>query len=281
MRRVNFIGLGAQKAGTSWIAACLAEHPEICIPLKELHFFSRERHWKQGVEWYETRFERCGDVPCSGEFCTSYLYSDEAPSRIHETYPDVKLIACLRDPVDRAFSNYVNDIMAGRVSRETPFREALQSHPEYTEQGQYAQQLQRYFERFPRQNILVLIYEDCRQNPGEFLRSMFEFLQVDPTFVPPSLHQRVNPARIPRSMPFDHALNWASDKMRRAGMTGLVTAIKRTRIPDRVRALNSRRVSSDRLRISPRDRASLKDLFACDVLELEHLLGRELHPWSG
>ena len=109
---VNFIGVGAQKSGTSWIYACLYEHPEICAPIKEIHFFSRPRYEK-GIAWYEKQFDRCAVEKLRGEFSTSYLYTPEAAARIHAAYPDAKIIAVLRNPIDRAYSQYRNAIKAG------------------------------------------------------------------------------------------------------------------------------------------------------------------------
>ena len=100
---IDFIGLGAQKAGTSWVYACLYEHPEIHAPIKELHFFSRDR-FSKGKDWYESHFSHRKEGQKVGEFSTSYLYSKETPERIKELYPEVKLIAIVRNPVTRAYS---------------------------------------------------------------------------------------------------------------------------------------------------------------------------------
>ncbi len=79
----DFLGLGAQKSGTSWIYSCLYDHPQVCIPVKDLHFFSRERNWSRGFTWYEEQFARCGADTLAGEFSTSYLADPEAAARIH------------------------------------------------------------------------------------------------------------------------------------------------------------------------------------------------------
>ena len=94
---IDFIGLGAQRSGTSWIYACLHEHPQIFIPIKEIHFFSRERNWSKGYQWYENLFAQCPIDRKAGEFSTSYLIDQETPSRIHQQYPGTKLIVSLRN----------------------------------------------------------------------------------------------------------------------------------------------------------------------------------------
>src|SRR5438045_5070609 len=91
-RAPDFIGIGAQRTGTSWIYACLYEHPEICMPRKEINFFSRERNWTRGFEWYEQIFAECPSRTIAGEFSTSYLSDAQAPARIKDRYPAVRLI---------------------------------------------------------------------------------------------------------------------------------------------------------------------------------------------
>src|SRR5436190_128677 len=157
-RAPDFIGIGAQRTGTSWIYACLYEHPQICMPRKEINFFSRDRNWSRGFEWYEGIFAECRPAAIAGEFSTSYLPDPETPTRIRHRYPEVRLIVSLRHPVDRAYSNYLNDIVAGEVLSGQGFQEALREHPEYVEAGRYAQHLRNYLDLFPREQLLVSIF---------------------------------------------------------------------------------------------------------------------------
>jgi hypothetical protein len=115
--------------------ACLYEHPESCMPRKEINFFSRDRNWRRGYEWYEPIFSECPATAITGEFSTSYLLDAKTPARIRSRYPETRLIASLRHPVDRAYSSYLNDLSDGVVSTENGFWEAFQSHPEYVEAG--------------------------------------------------------------------------------------------------------------------------------------------------
>ena len=85
-RNPDFIGLGAQKSGTSWIYTCLSEHPEVYMPVKEVQFFSQESNWSKGYGWYEDILEKCPPGTKAGEFSTSYLVSAAAPQRIYQRY---------------------------------------------------------------------------------------------------------------------------------------------------------------------------------------------------
>lgn len=276
-RLPDFIGLGAQRSGTSWLYACLYEHPALCLPRKEVHFFSRERFWARGREWYEAQFDRCPHGALAGEFSTSYLFSPKAPERIKDVCPDARLIAILRHPVERALSNFRNDIMAGTVQKGTSFGEALTSHPEYVEQGRYASQLRRYVARFPRQRLRILIYEEAVADPDAHIRDLYEFLGVDPTFRPRHLHKNVNRGREPRAVWADRVLNNAARGVRHAGLDTLWWLAKKSGIGQGLRRLNT--ASEDGSRSTEADRCRIWKLVEDEVVDLEDLLGRP-PPWS-
>lgn len=278
-RTPEFIGLGAQRAGTSWIYACLYEHPTVCVPVKEIHFFSRERNWPRGYEWYEGIFERCSPDATAGEFSTSYLADPTTPERIHRRYPEVRLVASLRNPVKRAYSNYMNDIMAGVVKAKTPFREALKEHPEYLEQGRYAAQLERYLQYFPRAQILILIYEDSLRDPLSFIRTIYRFIGVDSSFVPSMIDARINEGRVPRFAWLDYLLMKTSGLLRSRGLHGIWWLAKKASLGNRIRALNTRESFSKNRGPDLSDQEFLYGRFESSIEALEELLGRELGEW--
>jgi len=278
-RPPDFIGLGAQKAGTSWIYACLYEHPQIYAPVKEIHFFSRERNWQKGFVWYEKFFEDCPPGAKTGEFSTSYFCDPHTPERISKRYPEVKLIVSLRNPIDRAYSNYINDIIAGKLSPRTPFDEALQRHPEYLEQGHYMRFLERYLRHFTREQILILIYEDSLRDPHNFIRSIYQFIEIDDSFVPSMLFRKVNPGRIPRLVWFDQLIDKLSKLIQRKGLQQLWWLAKQAGIGHRLRAMNTRGLKRTREELNSSDRERLFVLFEKDVEALERVLGRKLNEW--
>jgi hypothetical protein len=278
-RYPDFIGLGAQRAGTSWIYSCLYEHPNICLPVKEVHFFSRERNWSKGYEWYEAIFEKCPQDAKTGEFSTSYLSDPATPERIHEHYPDVKLIACLRNPLDRAYSNYLNDIMAGVVEPEVTFGEVLKEHPGYIERGRYATHLKRYLQVFSMDQILMLIYEDSLENPMSFITTIYEFISVDPSFVPSMVDTIVNKGRVPRFVWLDRLLRETSAFLRGKGLHNLWWLAKRAGVGDKIRALNTREVASGDRGLGLSEREILYEMLESEIAGLEKLMGRNLEEW--
>lgn len=266
---IDFIGLGAQKSGTSWAYACLYEHPQICAPIKEIHFFSRPR-FEKGREWYENHFTKCKEGKIQGEFSTSYLYSKEASERIYALYPDARLIAILRNPAERAYSHYRNAIKAGEIQDTVPFEEFVQLESSVLEQGLYTQQLQRYFAHFRKEQMLVLIYEDIEKDPKAFMRGIYRFLGVDETFISSMLYTEVNIARTPKDVRVDRVMHRIAEFLRKTGFDKLVHAIRKTGLPDFVRKGNTKKVTSHF------NAAKIAPYFVADVQKLSVLLDRDL-----
>ncbi len=119
MSHINFIGIGAPKCGTTWLSAQLEAHPQIGFaPDKEVYYFADTilrrmagkelRCFERGEAWYHEQFPAAvGPVTCRGEFCPAYLYSEEAATRIAAYRPDIKLLLCLRPPVEMIYSWYL------------------------------------------------------------------------------------------------------------------------------------------------------------------------------
>jgi hypothetical protein len=279
-RGPDFIGIGAQRTGTSWIYACLYEHPQVCMPQKEIGFFSRDRNWSRGFEWYEQIFAECPPGAIAGEFSTSYLTDTDVPARMVDRYAGVRLIASLRHPVDRAYSSYLNDIVAGVVAPATGFRRALELHPEYVEGGRYERYLRRYLEVFPRHQLFVSIFDDARREPLAAIQKIYRFVGADPTFRPQMLDRRVGVGRVPRSQSMERALLDTARAFRaRRALRPLWWTAKRLGAGDRLRALNTRDGAKRPTELGTEEREALIRDLEPDTKALEELLEKELPGW--
>lgn len=278
----DFIGIGAQKAATSWIYACLYEHPQICAPIKELNFFNQTENWEKGPTWYEKNWEgQCQSSQCKGEFGTGYLASPIAPQRIASLYPSVKLIVCLRHPVDRAISNYINDIKAGRLRAGTPFTEAIKSHPEYLRQGYYQQQLENYFKFFPIHHFHICLYEDIALNPALFMSKIYTFLEVDPGFKSSFLDKKINTAGIPNQIWLEKWSNKLAATLQRNSLGRMIWwHIKKSGLPSFIRKQNHSIISNEKI-ITQAEYQSLFTKFEQDIQYLKKLIKRKDLPWYG
>jgi hypothetical protein len=193
----DFLILGAQKAGTTALYAYLRWHPDITGPSwKEVSYF--DRHYRRGASWYRGNFPARARSGLVGEASPGYLFHPLAPERVKATVPDAKLIAVLRDPVGRALSHYHHERALGR--EPLSFQEALDAEPQrthgeeermlrdpgyfshawwdyaYLARGRYAEQLERWFALFPREQLLVLASEELAAEPAKTYAQVLEFL---------------------------------------------------------------------------------------------------------
>ncbi len=185
MRKLDFIIVGAMKAGTSSLAFQLKDNPQVCIPLKELHFFDNEDNFSKGVEWYESFFKDCSSSGIIGEKTPTYSYSEKVPKRIFDYNPEVKIVWIFRNPVDRAYSNYWHAVKAG--VENLSFEKAVKLESKrieqdifkgYLKRSIYIEQVERYLKFFDIKNMHFLLFEEFLQNPTENMRKLFKFLDI-------------------------------------------------------------------------------------------------------
>ncbi|MEO5718346.1 MAG: sulfotransferase domain-containing protein [Chthoniobacterales bacterium] len=207
--RIDFIGIGAPKCGTTWLSAELEAHPQIMFaPDKEVYYFAdtllrrmagkEMRCFERGESWYHEQFPAApGALSIRGEFCPSYLYSEEAAARIAAYRPDIKLLLCLRPPVEMIYSWYWYNRNAVVASLPPTF-EAMMEDPFLRDVGCYARHLKPYLERFPAENFLVVQFDAIRREPDRVRQRTYEFLNVTADFKAPPSQEGKNAARAPR-----------------------------------------------------------------------------------
>jgi len=289
----DFVGIGAEKAATDWVAACLREHPEVCFSKhKELAFFCEldqhflkvpYRQYQRGIQWYERQFRHCPAEKVKGEYTPTYLYSREVARRIHRHYPDAKLLVCLRDPVRRAFSQYLHDTRIGLI-RGISFEQALAQHHSYVEKGLYSKYLSHYLEFFPSSNMLLLLVEDIKADKRAVVRALYQFLGLnDSGFVPPSLDTTPNAAsRAPLSW-LNYVLIHAEYFLRERRLDFLLNLLEDTGLRRAAVVFGCRTNRRPLAPYPPMQEDTEKRLrgeFAQDIDGLEKLLNRDLSHWK-
>jgi hypothetical protein len=211
----DFIGLGAMKSGSTSLHQWITDQPGVLAArMKEVHFF--DVHYELGLPWYRSHFPlsttmggRSRRRLLTGESTPYYLFDPRVPSRISATVPDAKLIVVVRNPVERAHSHYAHEIAKGR--EHLPFSAALDAEPDrllgeeerltgderyqsqshrhcsYMARGCYAVQLERWFQVFPRKQLMVVCAEELFDQPRLILESLSQFLgliESDPQSFP-------------------------------------------------------------------------------------------------
>ena len=208
--RPNFFLVGASRAGTTSLWTYLDQHPDVFFPSTPFpkepsHFCDLTPVWAQAyadTDAYLEGYRAANGQIALGDASTTYLPSPEVPARIRERVPDARIIIVLRNPADRAFSLYSLLCQLG-FEWIAPFERALEEEERrlgneefkhgnpfwyyaylYFHSGLYGEQVRRYLDAFPPEQVKIVLFDSLRRQPLETARGVFEFLGVDPTFEP-------------------------------------------------------------------------------------------------
>lgn len=265
----EFIFIGPDKSGSTWIYDVLSWHPQIYVaPSKELEYF--DRYYHRGLDWYLSYFKGAeGDHRVHGEVCHNYLFSTEACERIHKDFPRLKLLVCLREPVARAFSSYLYMIKQGRVVRS--FTETIDDVAELIDHGCYARHLLPYIENFGMKHIYVGLFDNLQSDPVAFANKIFCFLGVDELEIPEALRGKSLPASRPRSLVAAQFVKQSALLFRALGLPNLVTKVKT--VPLVQHALYKEYDAESRPRLDAQTVARLQSVFRDDIKQLDNWFG--------
>jgi len=271
----NLVVIGGLKCGTTSLHHYLNLHPAIHMSRpKELNFFVAELNWSLGTDWYASHFR--ADAPVRGESSPHYTNLPRfagVAERMSSVLPEARLIYMVREPVDRALSNYLHNVAGGYETR--PVEEAL-ADPDsaYVHRGLYAMQLEPYLERFRRERIELVSREELKRDREQTMRRVFRFLGVAEEFSSPQFSREWETGGGKRSRRFR--------VMDRAVRLPGLRSIDRSfdRLPESLRWLVERLIHNpegpppERPEVPPTIRERLAERFRPDVERLEALSGR-------
>lgn len=297
MRKPDFFIVGAAKCGTTAMNDYLGQHPQVFVPeAKEIHFFGKDLDIRTArprdtLESYLARFEGAEAYDRAGEASVWYVYSETAAQEIRDFNPDASIIVMLRDPVEFMYSQHSQamhnalgdedildfaealaaeeDRVAGRrpVPPQTTFPDGVY----YRRIARFTEQIRRYLDVFPRENIHFIVFDDFKADTLGCVRGTYRFLGVDPDFEPAT--PVVNPNKTYRS--------WAVRRLQQrvpGKVKDLVPDGLRQRASDAIYRFN--RAYKPRNELDAELRAALKREFAPEVAALGGLIGRDLSHWS-
>jgi Sulfotransferase family len=300
----NFFLVGAPRTGTTSLYGYLAAHPQVYMsPIKEPTYFARtlltaqffahrrrprlnfnaylDRPVRETVhvayvtQWedYLRLFERVESQSAIGEASTFYLQCPAAPAEIHARIPDARIIIGLRNPVERAYSEYLMNYSIGFTCRsfiETVEDERSHGFPMggVIAGSSYYEPVRRYLEIFGPSQVLVFLQEDLR-NEAALQHRICEFLGIEHTD-PAGPIERRNAALVPRAGPLNHLLY-------RSGLKELLARV----LPEKLKEAAKRRYYTGHAvsALSDEDRRRVSAIFAGDLAQLQPLIGRDLSKW--
>ena len=290
----NVLVIGASRSGTTSCYNYLRQHPEIYMsPVKEARFFAYENqtldfhgpadrytinrdsvtHWTA----YQALFDGRTDEPIAGEASPIYLYHPAAAATIQQYVPDCTLVCLRRNPIDRAYSDFLNMVRLGweplrdveeALAREEE-RKAKHWGPfyHYGSKGHYADQLQRYLDRFDRAQLCIYLFDDFVSDPIGVMQDLYERLGVDPT-VRPAVETAHNRSGLPKSDLLHAAL---THPIAEAAFRGPLREVRQ-----RWREQNTRH---EKPPMPPALRNRLRTRYRDDIVRLSEQIHRDLSHW--
>lgn len=273
----TFLVIGAYKAGTTSLYHYLRAHPRVFMTEAKETFYFTDRAYDNGLNWYEAQFDAAGDAIARGEASTAYSawpFFDHVPERAHELLPDARLVYVLRHPIERLLSQYRFDARMWWDKR--PIDEAVLDEVRYVSRSRYAMQIERWLPYYPLDRMHFLTTEDLRDHRRRELRRVYEFLGVDPEFVPRDVEREHNRREDIRTE--NAAVRW----LRRTP----VHAAARSVLPRRLRHAVWRLGTSEKApevvaaTISPEVEAQLLDLLRDDLVRLRDYVGPDFDAWG-
>ncbi len=243
-------------------------------PMSEIRFGGMVLEWED----YLKLFGNVKKEKAIGEASVFYLWSKTAAPNIFSRIPAAKIVMILRHPAERAFSQYLHTVANG-VACES-FRQQIQINSRWDgkkfsvacptlELGLYYEQVKRYLNLFPRENIHIFLFEDYQQQPARVMQGLFRFLNVDPDFTPDMSQKHLEP-QILRAVAVAHFLKWC-------GAWRHLKNVSPRMFRPRLRAIAFRKRKS--LAMDRQDRKYLVEYYRDDIGKLSKLLDRDLSSW--
>ena len=281
-RSVEFIGIGFQRCSSSWLHAALSEHPQIGKPARGLHFFSEDENYEKGESWYLDQFDRFSDRKALVELSVSYGYPEKFEKvidRIKTVLPDVKIFCVVRNPIDRAYSEFRRSRQFAEAGAGGFMEVILDNEEYYLRRGLYGQVLAKYCEAFPG-NVKVFFYDDLMKDPASYIKEIYGYLDIEAEFVPSVLTAPKGSALEVRSVNAQRLIRKiqrsASFGFRSNGMGFFLDMAKATGIPQLIVNANTR---ASRSELDGAAKAFLLDYYAEDLALLSSITGTDLSGW--
>jgi len=294
----NFLIIGAQKSGTTWVQNCMMAHPQVFLPEGEVAFFEDPDYCQTGLEKFKKIFENVDNGKTIGIKRPNYLAKAACPERIYKHIPHAKLIVLLRNPLERAISAYfhymrygfipIKDIEQGMRKVVSGCYEDLHLRAkEIIDFGFYYRHLKHYLHFFDRKQMLIMLFDDMQKEPAEFMKRIYRFLEIDDGYAPKCLGSRPQSgiyslARL-RMIALKNRLmyRYNTEKTRLYAKESMRYSDKSLILASDLidRSLVSKFAISYPPKISADLKKELALIYREDIAQLEKLLGKDLTNW--
>ena len=266
---IDFVIIGAAKSATTWLQTQLQADPAVYMPDPELHYFSRE--YDRGKDWYLSKFKEASNGRLIGEKSNSYLYSPEAAVRLHRDLPQIRLIAQLRNPVERAYSSYCMLFRRGEVGPniESYLDPSRGENMQILGSGNFHSHLEPFIDLYGRDRVLILFFDGVTRDPEAQMLRVRTHLGLPPRAIAQVGYQKVKDKTAPLVPP--------TMRRRLAWLKPIVRPLRGSAPFEAARGLVARKTEYPQLTKELRDR--LGEYYQPSVEALERLSGQSLHDW--
>ena len=282
---IDFIIPGAPKSATTSIVRILQESPDIYIPPGEPRFFYIDKKYNKGMSSYNKMFLDAHKSMVKGEVSNIYMYSEKAIQRIKKHFPHIKFIVCLRNPSDRAFSQYNycrekgTEFLSFKTAvRREKFRQRFphrffRNNYAYITRGFYSVYLERMLKYFNIDQFHYVLFEDYIKNPKEEIRKILNFLNVDDSYLATlELFKKTNTTKYPVFPIFQLPVLFYHK-------------VIKPRFDNRIMRFMANKINYYNLRgskpcLSNEDKKSINKLFLSDIKKLEKIINKDLSVWK-
>jgi hypothetical protein len=232
----DFLGIGCQNAGTTWLSACISQHPEIYLaPQKEVSFF--DMRFDKGWDWYMEQFDSPNKYKIRGEWSPGYICNENAFNQAAKKLPDIRVLALFRNPVDRLYSHYCRYRSQGAT--HLPLEAAIRKDPSYVRMSLYANDWEKWATHYGNDRCHAILFEDLVANPLHCMQEIFSFLNVDTSFIADAdlARSRQNEVHMNKHQWIMDFIAQGRDTLRRTPLSPLVDIAKSLGMKDMVKSM--------------------------------------------
>jgi hypothetical protein len=262
---VNFLVIGFPRCGTTWLHSTLKKHPEIFLPeKKELKFFNKE--YEKGFEYYRSWFAKAGSDQICGEITPNYIYSEDALKRVYSSFPNIKLIVVMRNPVHRLYSSYR---FFYEQYNERSFQDLLKEES-FLKSSQYIDYIKRWSELYPYKAFKFLVFEEMMSKPMLCLQEIFKFLDVD---------QGIE-VKVDKSSSNLTVFPKAQSLLYKCHLSWIIEAIKNTFLNNIIRDITIKKSKSQYNALDKKNKKNLINYYRPYNQELQNFIKKDLFLWE-
>jgi sulfotransferase family protein len=270
---LDFIFVGAAKCGSTWFYKALDAHPNVHVPsAKDVYFF--DQYYHKGIRWYHDIVMPSNSfVGRKGELSHDYMFDIDAMERIVNYNKNIKIIMCLRNPIERCISAF--RFMKRNGTDSNTFRNTMIDNPRLIDQSKYYKYVKYCLDILPAYNVKIFIFDDLKDNSLLILKELYSFIGVDENYFYENHAKKELPASKARIQLLANIAKKIARLLRKFGQPNLIGVVKHS-------FMNKLLYKRDytEFMIQPADKEWLLDEFISDVCLLEQLIDRDLSTWK-